>query len=384
MPSVRPTLFQGPAHRPAPRPLGLTLAAWALASFAVTLLVAGVIVRSCARSNPGETPPTPAPEDAASSSVPSPFAAMVFPTTLDLLTPAAPSTVFMPTATGNPESALFGSVRTGTDGRARFHAGVDVAPAQRDRQGRPTDSVVAIADGRIAYVNRVGGDSSYGVYVVLIHDDPVGPVYSLYAHLASVPRALHVGTAVPAGTPLGIMGNSASTGIPLSRAHLHLEIGVLLSERFGAWSRANRITPDRGNYHGWNLFAVNPLDVYARRGCDTRFTFSAYLESVPAAFELVLSPPRLPEYFARYPTLWHGQTTHRGPLVLRVSEGGVILSGRPASEAELASFQSLRKPIVQCVDESALGRNGMRLIAKSNGCWTLGRAAARWLEVLTY
>ena len=60
---------------------------------------------------------------------------MVFPTgQTGLLDPAA-ANVFQPTASGRPESALYGSTRTGRRGkflRATFHEGIDVAAVRRD------------------------------------------------------------------------------------------------------------------------------------------------------------------------------------------------------------------------------------------------------------
>lgn len=362
---------------------GLLLGGWMAGAFVLTLLAA-LCFRRCvqerqrARATSLPHPPPALPY--------SPFQAMLFPTAANLLATAEEETrrVFMATASGNPESALFGSTRTGPDGRARFHAGVDIGPARRDRRGKPLDPIAAVADGRIAYINRRGGDSSYGIYLVVLHEDPVGSVYSLYAHLASVAEGLRAGTPVAAGTPLGIMGHSASTGIPQVRAHLHLEIGVLLSSRFGAWARARKIRPDRGNYHGWNLFAVDPLAVYTQQRACAAFTMQAFLETLPAAFELVLQAARPLDYFERHPALWKGPGEPAGLLTLRVSEGGVILSGRPATPAEQNAFRQRRAPCVRNVDEGALGRNGMHLVTRERGLWTLGRGAARWLEVLTH
>lgn len=353
---------------------------------AIALLTLAVL-RIRLRGTPAGKP-VPAP---AAAEVPlpySPFQSMVFPTVADLLADPgsnAPA-IFMPTASGNPQSALFGSTRTGNDGLSRFHAGIDVAPLRRDRSGKPLDEVVAVADGKVGYVNRVGGDSSYGAYVVLVHEDPVGPVYSLYAHLASVAKDLRSGSKVQAGTVIGVMGHSASTGIPRARAHLHFEFGTVLSERFGPWARARKIKPDRGTYHGWNLFAVDPLAVFARKKAEAnRFTFAGFLASVPCAFELVVRVSRRPDYFTRYPSLWHGPAeSGGGTVVLGVSEGGVILSGRMANAIELEASGRAKVPLVQNVNEAVLGRNGMHLIAKVRGVWTLGRAASRWLDVLTY
>ncbi len=361
----------------------LALAGWMAGAFVLTILAAIAIRRCLPERRVDGSPSPPQPELALPASA---FQTLVFPTTANLLATATgeQERVFMPTASGRPESAFFGSTRTGADGRARFHSGVDIAPARRDRRGAPLDTVVAIAKGRVAYINRRGGGSSYGLYLVLLHEDPAGPIYSLYAHLASVAEGLRPGVRVAAGTPLGVLGHSASTGIPQARAHLHLEIGVLLSERFGAWARARKIRPDRGNYHGWNLFAVDPLAVYAQQRRTAAFTMQSFLERRPPAFELVIEAAKPLDFFARYPALWNGPGVSKGILTLRVSEGGVILSGRPASPAEEESFRLRRAPCVLNVDETALGRNGMHLIARERGLWTLGRGASRWIEVLTH
>ncbi|MGJ3243942.1 MAG: M23 family metallopeptidase, partial [Opitutales bacterium] len=72
-----------------------------------------------------------------------------------------------PTVSGDPESGLFGCVRN--DG-SRFHEGLDLFPLYRDGRGEARDPVYAILPGRIVHINTSAGLSSYGRYVVVMHD----------------------------------------------------------------------------------------------------------------------------------------------------------------------------------------------------------------------
>ena len=120
---------------------------------------------------------------------------------------------FQPTASGRPESAFYGSVRTKRIGRRllpSFHEGIDIAPIERDRAGYPRDIVMAAADGKVAYVNRYSGNSNYGKYIVLRHGFGPGRVYTLYAHLSAIGRGIRKGTLVGQGNVLGTMGATSS------------------------------------------------------------------------------------------------------------------------------------------------------------------------------
>lgn len=318
---------------------------------------------------------------------PSPWKSLRFPTAQDRLLDPDPMGVFQPTASGNPESALYGSVRTANNGSglmSSFHEGIDIAAMQRDRAGRPLDDVMAVADGHVAYVNRIGGNSNYGIYVVLIHDDPaLGEVYTLYAHLARAEPDLRPGKTVRAGDVLGTMGNTASSGIPMARAHLHFEIGLINNMRFAAWYKANKLKPYHGNFHGRNFLGVNALDVFAHEQRNPDFDFLAHLETIPPAFELIARTSRTPDFFTRYPGLWEGSPVDHGVIVLKVSESGLPLRGRAATDTEMAEL-GRKSSLVLNVNEAVLGRNGCHLVSHAGGSWKLASNGERWLEVLTY
>ncbi len=310
-----------------------------------------------------------------------------YPTAQTNLAATDDGTVYMPTASGRVESALYGSVRTvSRSGRlmASFHEGIDIAPLQRDRAGRPRDTVMAVADGRVAYVNRVAGNSTYGIYVVLLHADFVGEIFTLYAHLDKLAEGVVADARVLRGQELGRMGNTASTGIPMARAHLHFEIGVVNNHAFAGWYRRQKLVPDHGVWHGWNLTGVDPLAVFGAGNPLPRFCLADYLAGLDPAFLLAVTVEQLPDYFSRYPRLWQGAAFTGGVMVMAVSEGGVPLWARMATAEEREALPSRNPVAVLKVDEEVLGRNGLRLVVQRGGVWSLGGQGQRWLEILLW
>ncbi len=315
-----------------------------------------------------------------------PTLAFGYPTEQRALWDTVSPKVYQPTASGRVESALYGTVRTRSVGGSllpAFHEGLDIAPVRRDRQGRPLDPILAVADGRVAYINRVAGNSSYGIYVVLGHEDPLGEIFSLYAHLARVEPGLKVGKIVNLGDELGVMGNTASTGLPMSRAHLHLEVGLLLNQRFQAWYKAQKLLPDHGNFHGHNLAGINPLAIFGSSEGPKPFSMLEHLRGLPPAITLVFRAKTLPDFFQRYPGLWLGEAFVPGAIVLTISEGGVPMFGRNATADERARVEKTPAAVL-AVDEAVIGRNGLRLAQRRNGEWIWTAGGMRWLEILTY
>lgn len=316
---------------------------------------------------------------------PPPWAGLVYPTEQkELLNPGAPG-VYQTTASGRPESALYGSTRTGSRGgrlAPTFHEGLDIAAMRRDAQGRPLDTVVSVAGGVVAHVNRFGGNSNYGIYVVVRHDDPMGRIYTLYAHLLSLAPGLQAGRAVKAGDVLGRMGNTSSSPIPMARGHLHFEIGLMLNGQFGSWFRAKKLKPDHGAYHGWNLLGLNPLDFLRFQREQPEASFLDFVATVPSAFDILLAVRRKPDYFDRYPALWSGEPPG-GAIVLACSENGVPLRGRAATATEREQLGKMKSKIIR-VHEDILDRNGGRLLARRAGIWVLAEAGEQWREMLLY
>ncbi|HET9419345.1 MAG TPA: M23 family metallopeptidase [Chthoniobacterales bacterium] len=139
----------------------------------------------------------------------------------------------------------------------RFHEGIDIRPWQRDARGEPLDTVRAIAGGEVVYVNLAPTHSDYGMYIVIEHRWDGSSYYSLYAHL----RAANVraGQEVARGEQIAAMGYTG-TGINQQRAHLHLELNLMLSRHFESWYETFR--KEEPNYHGlYNGINLKGMDI---------------------------------------------------------------------------------------------------------------------------
>jgi hypothetical protein len=219
----------------------------------------------------------------------------------------APQDYLQPTVSGKTESALFGMVRE--DGK-RFHEGVDIRPARTDADGEPLDLILAAMDGQVAYVNaNVNGP--YGKYVVLFHPAAEIPVYTLYAHLAKIEPALRPGRPVRRGAALGLMGRTSAGASPITkdRAHLHFEVGLILSTGFNLWYASqpeNKQSPNlHGLYNGQNLIGLDPSTLLGR----SRVDLLEVVRGQPTALTVGLRAKGTPDFVKRHPALVRGDAT---------------------------------------------------------------------------
>lgn len=201
------------------------------------------------------------------------------------------------------EGGSYGYVRTsvrvgGQVIQTKFHEGIDISPIKRDKAGNPLDLVCSIAEGKVAYISEIAGRSNYGKYVVIEHNWDNSPVYSLYAHLADITCKLN--DPVAKGAVLGRMGYTGE-GITRVRAHVHLEIALMLSGRFDDW--APKQLNYHGNFNGMNLAGADVAGYFLAHKAKPDLTFSQYLASYPAYFK-VTTPNNGPLDLAeRYPWL---------------------------------------------------------------------------------
>ena len=164
------------------------------------------------------------------------------------------------------EGGQYGFVRDPTDTAGgvvytRFHEGIDIRPQRRDVRGEPLDEVRAIADGKVVHVNSVPGYSNYGKYIVIEHRWGGSNYYSVYGHLSSI--ADHPVDTVKRGQRIAVMGYTG-TGLNRERAHLHLELNLMLSPEFESWYNAFfRNDPNHnGIYNGMNLAGLDIARLY--------------------------------------------------------------------------------------------------------------------------
>ena len=143
----------------------------------------------------------------------------------------------------------------------RSHEGIDIKPVYRGESGAALDTVRAIDQGEVVYANTAAGRSNYGKYVVVEHQWNQSPFYSLYAHLSDV--NVQEGERVQQGDQLGIMGHTGR-GLSQQRAHVHLEVGMLVTDNFQQWFEKHY--PGAANHHGLysglNLVGMNPAALY--------------------------------------------------------------------------------------------------------------------------
>ena len=187
---------------------------------------------------------------------------------------------------------------------SRFHEGIDVRPLRRTSRGEPLDKILSIADGEIVYVNEREKRSNYGLYVVIEHWWGDSPYYSLYAHMGDI--AVEIGEQVAQGGVIGTMGYTGS-GITRDRAHLHLEINLMLSEAFDHWYRDHppSSTPNyHGLHNGLNLLGIDVAGLYTSLRENPDLTIPEFLTQETHSFEVTVSAgPTLPDILWRYPWL---------------------------------------------------------------------------------
>uniref|UniRef100_UPI00069449A5 M23 family metallopeptidase n=1 Tax=Geminisphaera colitermitum TaxID=1148786 RepID=UPI00069449A5 len=208
-----------------------------------------------------------------------------------------------PTISGDPISGLFGGVRE--NGR-QFHEGIDLLPLKRDRRGEALDDIYAALPGIIRHISQVAGNSSYGRYIVIEHDTVSPPVYTLYAHLTSTAAGLQPGQRVQAGQVIARMGRTAGGyEIPRERAHLHFEIGLMMTTDFQAWydrkKFGNRNT--HGLYNGRNLMGIDPLAAFTALRDGTARSFDDHFARMKPIVRVRIATPFVPDFAQRYPTL---------------------------------------------------------------------------------
>lgn len=223
----------------------------------------------------------------------------------------------------------------------RFHEGIDIQPVSRDSAGRPLDAVRAIATGHVVYVQPSSGASNYGKYVVVEHDWGDGPFLSLYAHLSSI--AVEPGQRVLGGKTIAQMGYTGR-GINRTRAHLHLELNILLSLRFDEWHRMKfGIENKHGLHNGLNLAGLDIARLYLAHAKNPEISIPEFLKYTPVYYK-VTSPRRgLLELAGRYPWIRKGDHNRPSPSW----EVSFSASGFPLAIAP--SYREVSQPLVTYV-----------------------------------
>ena len=234
---------------------------------------------------------------------------IILPTANDGIFTGSDSTFYQRTATGRKEpwrGGCYGFTRNprssaGEMVYTRYHAGIDIAPLHRDARGEPLDSIRSISHGRVVHVSDRAGRSNYGKYVVIEHYWDGSTYYSLYAHLSEI--WVQPGRFVRQGDPIARMGYTGD-GINRARAHLHLEINLLINENFHAWYASSyNDSNHHGIYNGINLVAVDIARLYMALCDRPGLTMRDFLADEKPFFEVMLPLDQQPDLLRRYPWL---------------------------------------------------------------------------------
>ena len=247
------------------------------------------------------------------------------------------------------EGGRYGFVRNPVETSAgiiytRLHEGMDIKPLQRDASGEPLDAVRAIAPGVVVHASQVAGYSNYGRYVVVEHRFDGCKYYSLYAHLSSI--AVHPGQHVQQRDQLGVMGHTGE-GLNQARAHVHLELNLILSRQFEAWHAASfKNDPNHhGLYNGLNLVGIDIARLYLALQKKPSLTIPEFLSEEETLYRVLLPPSKNLDLLKFYP--WMLREKSEGePASWEVSfnRAGVPLKIQPSAKAVSEPELSYMKP----------------------------------------
>jgi murein DD-endopeptidase MepM/ murein hydrolase activator NlpD len=243
------------------------------------------------------------------------------------------------------EGGQYGFVRDPTDTSggvvyARFHEGIDIRPLRRDAHGEPLDEVRAIAEGKVVHVNPVPGYSNYGKYIVIEHRWDGSNYYSLYGHLSSI--AVQPGDTVARGQSIAVMGYTG-TGLNRERAHLHLELNLMLGHQFESWHNTffKNDPNHNGIYNGLNLAGLDIARLYLALRKDPSLRVLEFLNREEIFYKVTLPKSRHFELPKLYPwMLGRGARNNKSAWEVSFARSGVPLkiepSDKPVTQPELS------------------------------------------------
>src|SRR5439155_4765877 len=126
------------------------------------------------------------------------------------------------------------------------------------------------------------------------------PYYSLYAHLNTI--AVESGQEVKQEEKLAIMGHTG-TGISRERAHVHVELNLLLNDHFEQWHDTFfKNDPNyNGIYNGLNLAGLDLARLFLALRGNSALTLPAFLAKEEVFYKVIV--PNSPNFqlARRYP-----------------------------------------------------------------------------------
>lgn len=294
-------------------------------------------------------------------------------------------TYIQPTVSGDPQSGLFGCVRSGG---YQFHEGIDLLPICARARGEATDEIYATMEGVVRHVAPKAGQSSFGRYIVIEHPKATPAFYSLYAHLGSVRAGLKAGDEVKRGEVIGVMGRSAGGyTIPKERSHLHFEMGLVATQSFQPWYDRQKFgSPNlHGTWNGMNLMGFDPRGFFDRFRAKQVNDVGEYLAALPVAVTVRVAVARTPDFAVRYPSLVKTELPP-GSLIagweIDCYWTGLPLALRPLSAVELVGQRAGTVRVVEVNRDEVVDHRAISLLRGRGGAQAPGKDLLDVLEKL--
>jgi hypothetical protein len=243
------------------------------------------------------------------------------------------------------EGGRYGFVRNPVETSAgiiytRLHEGIDIRPLQRDPSGEPLDAVRAIAPGVVVHTSQMAGFSNYGRYVVVEHRFDGCKYYSLYGHLSSI--TVHQGQRVQQRDQLGVMGHTGE-GLNQARAHVHLELNLMLSRHFESWHDTffKNDPNHHGLYNGLNMAGVDIARLFLALQKKPALTIPEFLSEEETLYRVLLPASKNFDLVKFYPWMVRQKAEgHPASWEVSFNRAGVPLKiqagSKPVSEPELS------------------------------------------------
>ena len=259
----------------------------------------------------------------------------------------------------------------------KFHEGIDVSPLRRDASGEPLDEIRAIEGGCVVHVSDDAKDSNYGKLVVIEHQVEGSPVFSVYAHLATID--VRRGQTIAPGDRLGLLG-STGAGLNQRRAHLHLEVALLWHDQFESWHPANFPSPNKhGLYNGINLMGLDVAEFYLQQRKKPSLTLPQFIRQQEPFFRVRI--PESPHFQLprRYPWLVKGNPAGARSWLVSFTAPGFPVLIEPSTEVASA-------PRVEWVAPAKFpyAKLTRRLIDGSRQQPRLGESGEKLIDLLTW
>ena len=182
-----------------------------------------------------------------------------------------------------------------------------------------------------------------------------------------------------AGSVLGRMGFTGA-GIDRTRAHCHLELGLLINAHYDEWHKKNGGGPNfHGLFNGMNIAGAEVSRFFIEQKANPELQFSEFIAATPAYFKVTIPAHGTPDFVKRYPWICHGTTVAAVSWEISFSATGLPLAFNP-SQREVAA------PLVTSVRPSTVPQRYLTrgLITGDGDHATLTHSGEQLIAQLTY